>query len=193
MINKNEFTRLQKEYNKHDVNREALIKKSREVVKESKSLIYSVHRDEMQKASKLKEKIKDDLKRLVALTTKNKDLYFTGSIKIAEQEFVEAVCFYEYVKNNKIPTAKELGVTDDNYILGLCDLVGEVTRRSTNLAIKGKFDAAITAKEFVTELYFQLSKFDFRNSEIRRKYDGIKYELKKLESLVLELKLKGMI
>ena len=84
-------------------------------------------------------------------------------------------------------------MTDENYLLGLCDLVGEVVRRSINLAIKGKFDAAVEAKEFVAELYYQLSKFDFRNSELRRKFDGMKYELKKLEDLVLDLKLKGMI
>ena len=35
--------------------------------------------------------------------------------------------------------------------------------------------------------------FDFRNSELRRKFDGIKWELKKLEDLSIELKLKGKI
>ena len=40
-------------------------------------------------------------------------------------------------------------------------------------------------------IYGELLKFDFRDNEIRRKVDAVKYELRKLEDLVLDLKFKG--
>ena len=43
----------------------------------------------------------------------------------------------------------------------------------------------------VDAIYGQLLKFDFRDNEIRRKVDAVKYELRKMEDLVLDLKLKG--
>jgi len=72
----------------------------------------------------------------------------------------------------------------------LCDLVGELNRAAVNSVIKGKFDRAGFYKQCVEELYGIFLKFDFRNSELRKKFDGMKYELKKLENLMLELKLR---
>ena len=51
MINKNYFKKLQKEYDNNDKKREELIRKSRDVIKLSKHLIYSVHRKDMKSAS----------------------------------------------------------------------------------------------------------------------------------------------
>ena len=38
-----------------------------------------------------------------------------------------------------------------------------------------------------------MSKIDFKNGELRRKYDGIKYDIKKLDDLVFQLKMKDKI
>ena len=51
-------------------------------------------------------------------------------------------------------------------------------------------DSAKKIRDFVEELYGEMLKFNFRNGELRRKFDGIKYDLKKLEDLVLDLTLK---
>ena len=176
-----------------DSDREKVIKKSREVVKVSKQLIYSVHRDEIHKAEKIKEDIKKKLKELVELTKEHPELYYSGSIKVAEQEYVEALTFLNFVKDERLMNLDEFEVSGDNYLLGLCDLTGELVRFAINSSIKEKFDVAVKVKEFVTELYFELSKFNFRNGELRRKYDSIKYDLKKLEDLVFELKMKNVI
>ena len=41
----------------------------------------------------------------------------------------------------------------------------------------------------VTELNAKMIEFDFRNGPLRRKYDGLKYALKKIEEIVYELSL----
>ena len=57
MLNKKDFSEMRKEFNSYDDNREMVIKKSRDVLKLSKQVIYSVHRDDMKEAAKLVKKI----------------------------------------------------------------------------------------------------------------------------------------
>jgi len=188
-----EFDEIRLNLERIDSQREKVIKKSRDVVRLSKQLIYSVHRNEIHKAEKFKEEIKTKLKEVVDLTKDYPHLYYSGSIKVAEQEYVEALTFLGYVKDDKLVGKNELNVSDENYLAGLCDLTGELVRYAINSAIKEKYEVAVKVKDFVTELYFDLSKFDFRNGELRRKYDSIKYDLKKLEDLVFQLKVKKVI
>jgi predicted translin family RNA/ssDNA-binding protein len=189
MLNKKDFEDMRKEMAEFDASREDLIAKSREVVAISKKVIYSIHRKEMKEADKYVIEIKKKIKDIQKLTAESA-LEYSGSQKIAIQEFVEAICYYEYVKNGKIPAHSDLGLDAENYLLGICDLSGELVRNAINAVINGDISQALKVKDFVDELYWELSQFDLRNSELRRKYDGIKYDLKKLEDLAVQLKLR---
>jgi len=193
ILNKADFKKLHDELEEADSQREHIIKEARDVLKGSKTMIYSVQRNELNHAGKLKEELKKDLKKVVEKCRKFPDLYYSGSIKVAEQEFVEALCFYEFVKNKSLPTVSDLGVTSENYLLGLCDLSGELTRKAINASIKENYNETLAIWEFLETLYGELMRFDFRNSELRRKFDGIKYDLQKIENVVLELKLKNKV
>ena len=193
MVNTAEFGRLHKELEVFDDQRDTLIKKSRDIISLSKQIIYAVHRNELDTAAKLVKDIKAGVKNLVALTKKHPALYYSGSLRIAEQEFVEAVAYYSFIADGSIPTAKELGVDTENYLMGMCDLFGELMRRATNSAIKENYKEVVTIRNFLSDLYDEFMKFEFRNSELRKKFDGLKYELKKVEHLILELKLKEKI
>ena len=193
MVNTAEFGRLHKELEVFDDQRDTLIKKSRDIISLSKQIIYAVHRNELDTAAKLVKDIKAGVKNLVALDKKPPALYYAGSLPIAEQEFVEAVAYYSFIADGSIPTAKELGVDTENYLMGMCDLFGELMRRATNSAIKENYKEVVTIRNFLSDLYDEFMKFEFRNSELRKKFDGLKYELKKVEHLILELKLKEKI
>ena len=66
-------------------------------------------------------------------------------------------------------------------------------RKAVQLAGKGEFKKVVGIRDAVSEIYGALLNFDFRDSDMRRKFDSVKYDLKKLEDLVLDLKLKGKI
>lgn len=185
MIN---FNKLQKEFIDYDTEREKLIKKSRDVLKLSKQIIYAVHRDEMAPAKELVDQIEKERKELEKIAQHSNKMVYEGSYKIAIQEYVEAVLYYNFVKNG---TLAEIKVMAEHYILGLCDLPGELSRRAVFLAGKSQTEEVVKIKDLVDQIYGQLLKFDFRDNEIRRKVDSVKYELMKLENLVFELKLKG--
>ena len=184
MIN---FTKLRKEVQTYDSEREKLIKQSRVVLKLSKQIIYAVHRDEISEAAKLIKQIESEKKKLDTIAKHNRKMGSEGSYKVAIQEYVEALLYYNFVKSGKLI---DLPVATEHFVLGLADLPGELVRKAVFLAGKGKVAKVIKIKDEVDMIYGELLKFDFRNNDIRRKVDGVKYDLRKLEDLVLDLKLK---
>ncbi len=184
MIN---FAKLQKHLQDYDAERENLIKKSRDVLKLTKQLIYAVHRNEIKEAAALLQKLEKEKKEMDVIAGKNSRLECEGSYKVAEQEYVEAVLYYSFIKEGKLI---DLDVAPEHFVLGLSDLPGELGRKAVFLAGKGDVPTVLKIKEEVDKIYGELLRFDFRDNEIRRKVDAVKYELRKLEDLVLELQLR---
>jgi translin len=191
MFDKKQFDSLIKEFDEQDSQRELLIKKARDVLKLSKQLIYSIHRGDLPGAKQHTASIQKEFLALDMIAKKTPELSSEGSFKVASQEYTEALCYYSYVTENSIPTYTQLGVPPFMYILGLCDLTGELVRKAINDAIKGDLHSALRIKESVEELYGELLRFDFRDSELRRKFDSVKYDLKRLEDIALSIKLKA--
>jgi len=193
MINKEDFGTIKKNLDSFDIEREKIIKKSREIIHLSKKIIYSLHREDLNYAAKQIPNIKKEISKLKEVGLKTRGIEETGSFKVAVQEYVEAIAFFEFIKNKKLIENKQLNMNDEYYLMGICDLTGEVVRFAVNSAAKEKYDNALLSKEFVDQIYGEMLKFDFKGGELRRKFDSIKYDLKKLEDLVYELKLKGKI
>jgi predicted translin family RNA/ssDNA-binding protein len=185
-----EFNEIRKRLSSYDSKREELIKKSRELLKISKQVIYSVHRgNDSESLVSLKKaaKIKKELDKIASF---DKKLFFEGSYSDGCQEYVEAVCYHKYVKTGKLIGSKELEVSYEDYLMGICDLTGELTRRAVSLVTKGKGKEVLPIKNFVEDIYGEFLKFDLRNGHLRKKYDSIKWNLKKLEEVMYDLSRK---
>jgi len=189
MLNQDEFIKIRKEFAEFEENREHVITLSREIISLSKQIIYAVQRDDLKAASQLLPGIEKKKKVLLGLS-QNVDANIN---KTALQEYAEALCFYHFVKSGKIPGAKELKLDSESYLLGLCDLTGELVRKAVNAVIRKQYSQAFKIKEFVDELYGQFLQFNLRNGDLRQKSDQIKWSLKKLEEVVYELQLKGLL
>ena len=188
MLDKKDFDRIRKEIEDSDAKREMLIQTSREVINISKKIIYALHRDDLKSASSY---VKDIEKKKNALGT---NVWLDTNInQVALQEYAEALCYYHFVKSKKIPTAYFLKIDNENYLMGLCDLTGELGRKAVNEVIRKNFKQAEQIRELVDEIYGEFLKLNLRNSELRKKSDQIKWNLKKLEDIVFELKLKEKI
>lgn len=193
MFDKQDFKDMRDEFDAFDNNREEIIKKSRDILKLSKQIIYCVHRDDIKEAEKLVEKIEAEKKRAEAIIARDYELASVGAYAVSIGEYVEAILYFSFIKHKKLPSHKQLKVSTDHYLFGLIDLTGELGRKAVQLAGKGIFDKVVEIRDLVSEIYGELLKFDFRDSDMRRKFDSVKYDLKKLEDLVLDLKLKDKI
>ena len=190
MLDKNDFRQLKKQYDNEDAVREKIIKSSRDILKASKQAIYSVHREEISNADfllKQAQKVMIDLNKLV---TKAQSLESVGAYNDAAAEFAEASAFYTFVKDGRVPKSSEVKVSNENYLLGLCDMTGELARRAVMLATSKRYDELKKIRSVVDEIFGQFLQFNFRNSELRKKADSIKWNLKRIEELSYDLSLE---
>ena len=187
MLNKTEFKKISEEMHKVDEKREQVIHTSREIITLSKQIIYAAQRNDLKIAASVVKNIKNKVKKLKKINI----ITDTNINSVAFQEYVEAIAFYEFVKNKKIPTRASLGVSAEEYLSGLCDLTGELVRKAIYYVIHKKFDEAERIKELVHDIYGEFLKLHLRNGELRKKSDAIKWNLKKLEEVMYDISMKG--
>lgn len=187
MLNKSEFKKIREEMHRLDVKREEVIQTSREIITISKQIIYAAQRNDMKEAENAIRAIKLKIKKLKKLGIKTD----TNINSVAFQEYVEAIAFYEFVKNKKIPSRESLGVDAEDYLSGLCDLTGELVRKAIYDVIHKEYNKAEEIKELVYDLYGEFLKLHLRNGELRKKSDAIKWNLKKLEEVMYDVSMKG--
>jgi len=184
IIDTKEFENIRKELAHFEQDREKQIQQARKIITLSKRIIYCVHRDDLKDARVLAKEIQKEIKSLSA-----KDLD-TGMDKVALQEYVEAICFLTYIDKGYLPTKTEIKVSTNIYLLGLCDLTGELGRKAVKCVIKKDFDQTEKIRQLVEEIFGEFLKLDLRNGELRKKSDAIKWNLHKIEDLVYDIKVK---
>ncbi len=192
MIDKKPFQEMIAYLQKEDEIRERIINQSRVVVKESKNVIYALHRGKGSDVDAAVKKIEKEFAALqkVAATTRENN---QGASSVAEQEYVEAMLYYDFMTGKKLRTAKELGISVEHYLLGVCDLTGELSRKATMATIAKDFKTVLKVKETLEDIYGQFLLMNLRNSELRKKSDAIKWNLKSVEDVVYDLTLKGLV
>jgi translin len=107
--------------------REEILKLSREITRDCAMLIRKIHKsDDKDEFNDKLNKISEKIKKLNNLATFPE---FVGYLSTPQQEFVEALSLYMIKFDNKIPSFKELDfIKEENYILGLADVIGELRR-----------------------------------------------------------------
>ncbi|MBI4450633.1 hypothetical protein HY642_01545 [Candidatus Woesearchaeota archaeon] len=189
-VDKKSFERMRTAMATFDSRRETIIRDSRDILKNSKAAIYSMHREDYATARKQLGAGRKGIIAMDAIIKQDPHLAMVGAYSEGIEEYVEASCLYGVLKEGRLPEAAELGVDVELYLQGVCDLVGELVRNAVNAAIKGNKQRVFDTKDFVASLYEELFLFDFRNTPVRRKFDQIKYGLEKLENLSLELSMR---
>jgi translin len=182
-MTKLEFEKIRKQLNEFEEKRESLIQLSRKTISLSKKIIYSLHANNEKEASNYLEEIKK-----LAKQVQGNYNYDLGMAKVAVQEYVEAIAYYEYITTGKLLEFSKLGIDIESYLLGLCDLSGELVRRAVNKGIEGDKDEIIKIKKFVEEIYAEFLTLELRNSDLRHKADSLYWNLKKLEDILFTLK-----
>jgi len=80
-----------------------------------------------------------------------------------------------------------------DYLYGLCFLPNELARLCVTRATLGDYSLVGRILQFVNELYAGFQLLNLKNDFLRKKYDGIKYDLKKIEEVVYDLSIRGYL
>jgi predicted translin family RNA/ssDNA-binding protein len=192
------FKLLRELYEKENNEREKLIQESRIINALSKKVIYSLHRDDIQSSEQYVNEIKEKVNNLIKSYSNTKNSY-SGSYKVAIQEYIEAMAYYYFVKKGILFETDLIYNKDkinyieiEHYILGLCDLSGELVRKALNDGINGNYNNVFNIQKFLSNLFNELAQFDFRNGEIRKKVDSLRWDLRKIEEMAFSLKIKNI-
>ncbi|KAL9657397.1 hypothetical protein ABK040_014385 [Willaertia magna] len=100
----------------------------------------------------------------------------------------------------KEDTEKELGIDQlqhfylplEDYLYGLCNLFSELNRFCVNAVIRGEFEKPFIIKEFLTQLYDGFKLLNLKNDSLRKRFDAIKYDVKRCEEIVYDLSIRGL-
>jgi predicted translin family RNA/ssDNA-binding protein len=114
------------------------------------------------------------------------------SIAGSLENFACASCLAHFFSAGALlPRASLPSLRDQEYLLGVMALCQELSRYAIERATSGDAGSVLLVKELVGSTFAKLAEFDFRNGPLRRKFDGIKYVVRKCEDLLYELSLSG--
>ncbi|KAG9315886.1 Translin [Chiua virens] len=69
----------------------------------------------------------------------------------------------------------------EDYLHGLISLVNELSRLAVNAVTLGDYEAPLRISVFVKDIFAGFSMLNLKNDTLRRRFDSLKYDLKKIE------------
>lgn len=80
----------------------------------------------------------------------------------------------------------------EDFLHGLVSLSGELSRWAVTSVIAGEWDRPVSIAAFLEDLFRGFQLLNLRNDLLRKRFDGMKYDLKKVEEVVYNLKLRKL-
>ena len=153
--------------------RETSLKYARTVIIHCRKAIQLIHQHKMQQAEELIKKASATLAELYDVTKDHADLSKAGYVENAAQEFVEAQCFYNILHHEALPDPDAIQTTYTAYLMGLCDVVGELRRKALDMVLAGEQKDAQQYLVIMEDIYAAILRFDYPSSliPIKRKQD----------------------
>jgi len=151
--------------------RETILKNTRDCISLCSKAIVRLHTG---KTSEAQREIKEAEKILRGLRKEAGSGPLSRYLPSPEAEFVEASSVEAIVLGRPIPSATELGVSGEGYVMGLLDTVGEVKRLLLDAVMTSDIANARRYFDLMESLYSVLSPFavfDHVANGVRRKID----------------------
>ncbi|KAM9305797.1 translin [Gastrophryne carolinensis] len=80
----------------------------------------------------------------------------------------------------------------EDYLSGVLNLASELSRLAVNSVTAGDYARPLRIASFINELDFGFRLLNLKNDSLRKRYDGLKYDVKKIEEVVYDLSIRGL-
>ncbi|KAE8099614.1 hypothetical protein FH972_017581 [Carpinus fangiana] len=80
----------------------------------------------------------------------------------------------------------------EDYLIGICFMSNELPRYVVNQVTAGDYDCPRKVLKFITDLHAAFRMLNLRNDFLRKKFDGMKYDLKRVEEIHYDVKIRGL-
>ncbi|KAJ1099788.1 hypothetical protein NDU88_004883 [Pleurodeles waltl] len=80
----------------------------------------------------------------------------------------------------------------EDYLSGVLTLASELSRLAMNSVTAGDYSRPLRISSFINELDAGFRLLNLKNDSLRKRYDGLKYDVKKIEEVVYDLSIRGL-
>ncbi len=156
--------------------REDALKYSRDIIICCRRGIQQLHQDKREEAGNYMKQASAILTQLYDATKDHPDIFHAGFVENAVQEFVEVQCLYNIMKGEDLPDPDVIQATYSAYLLGLCDVVGELRRGALDFMLEGKAAKANEYLQYMDRIYDAIMSFDYPSAlvPIKKKQDMVR-------------------
>ncbi|KAM8934055.1 translin [Pelodytes ibericus] len=131
---------------------------------------------------------------------------FNDQWRFVLQRLVFLAAFLVYLENETLVTreavAEILGIESErekgfhldieDYLSGVLSLASELSRLAVNSVTARDYARPLRISTFINELDFGFRLLNLKNDSLRKRYDGLKYDVKKIEEVVYDLSIRGL-
>ncbi|KAG2181090.1 hypothetical protein INT43_008672 [Umbelopsis isabellina] len=153
--------------------------------------------------------LREQLQKLDKLVSESQYYKYCDIWRNTLQQILFLVAFSTYLKYERLPTviefeeALKLKVDIQNELLGLhipyedllhsyISVANELSRLAVNSVTNGDYQRPRKISNFVKELMAGFQLLNLKNDNLRKRFDGIKYDLKRIEEVVYDVSLRGL-
>lgn len=168
--------KIEKSIDDKELIREKALRSSRDIIINCRKANQCIHQNKNEGAKKNIKIASTKLGELYNITKNYPDLYHAGFVENAAQELVEAYCFYNIMHGKDLPDPDEMQTTYSSYLMGLCDLVGELRRTVLDSIRSGQQKNADEYLTMMEDIYDVIIRFDYPSGlvPIKKKQDMVR-------------------
>ncbi|XP_035735698.1 translin-like [Vespa mandarinia] len=158
------------------------------------------------KARELFEDVRNQYAKLAEVVPKDQYYRFNDQWRFVTQRlcFLASLTVYLEVKIlvTKETVAEILGIKNnreegfhldlEDFLMGLLQLSAELSRFAVNSVTNGDYNRPIEIAKFVNELNAGFRLLNLKNDALRKRFDALKYDVKKIEEVVYDLSIRGL-
>ncbi|EDW35484.1 GL17199 [Drosophila persimilis] len=80
----------------------------------------------------------------------------------------------------------------EDYLLGILQLASELSRFATNSVTMGDYERPLNISHFIGDLNTGFRLLNLKNDGLRKRFDALKYDVKKIEEVVYDVSIRGL-
>ncbi|KAK6371791.1 Translin-1 [Exophiala oligosperma] len=125
------------------------------------------------------------------------------------QSVIGSIQIADWLRSGQLVTVEQVGqrlgvpvnlkdedqfhITIEDYLLALTTTIEELARLAPNAVTLGDYARPLQISKFIKDVHAGFQLLNLKNDILRRRTDGIKYSVKKVEDVVYDLSLRGLI
>ena len=193
---KETFVRVKEVLDRYYETREEVIKLVRELLGYSREIVQYVHQKQFDRAIALLDKACRVVKQVNNIGRIEPRVRYSGLWLDTSKEYAEAVIFLNILKailgntEVQVPFPEDLGISEEAWILGLCEVAGELKREILLAARENNFALARRILLIIDEIYSCVSSLSYPSAiipGIKSKVDYVRAILVSSEELIFRL------